>query len=150
MLCFSRCTRSCPPVFLYSCKCSVNRGCAAPREPESRGNEFSAGGCSLITTCPHSSYSIFQTSPLISCTFACSCPSDWRSPPGSLRIKEGGVLQISKSGSSRLFWPSNNFTSRDIALLACENADTNFLPLVHNEIGNIRQVMEPWSALFNS
>ena len=44
MLWFSLCTRSCPPVFLYSCKCSVNRGCTAPREPESRGNEFSAGG----------------------------------------------------------------------------------------------------------
>ena len=42
------------------------------------------------------------------------------------------------------YWP------RDIAFLACENADTNFSPLVHNEIGNIRQVMEPWSALFNS
>ena len=42
------------------------------------------------------------------------------------------------------YWP------RDIAFLACENAGTNFLPLVHNEIGNIRQVMEPWSALFNS
>ena len=42
------------------------------------------------------------------------------------------------------YWP------RVIAFLACENADTNFPPLVHNEIGNIRQVMEPWSALFNS
>ena len=42
------------------------------------------------------------------------------------------------------YWP------RDIAFLACENADTNFSPLAHNEIGNIRQVMEPWSALFNS
>ena len=42
------------------------------------------------------------------------------------------------------YWPG------DIAFLACENADTNFSPLVHNEIGNIRKVMEPWSALFNS
>ena len=42
------------------------------------------------------------------------------------------------------YWP------RDIVFLACANADTNFSPLVHNEIGNIRQVMEPWSVLFNS
>ena len=102
-------------VHLYSCILASAPSIAGVRRPESqRAGEMSSQlvALSLITTCPHSSYSIFQTSPLISCTFACCCPSDWRSPPGTLRIKEGGVLQISKSGSSRLFWPSNNFTSK--------------------------------------
>ena len=110
-------------VHLYSCILASAPSIAGVRRPESqRAGEMSSQLVApLITTCPHSSYSIFQTSPLISCTFACCCPSDWRSPevvdpggdspPGSLRIKEGGVLQISKSGSSRLFWPSNKFSS---------------------------------------
>ena len=101
---------TCIPVFLQVLRQSRVWGTQRAREP----GKWVLSWCRapLITTCPHSSYSIFQTSPLISCTFACCYPSDWRSPPGSLRIKEGGVLQISKSGSSRLFWPSNNFTSK--------------------------------------
>ena len=102
-------------VHLYSCILASAPSIAVVRHPESRraGEMSSQLVAPLITTCPHSSYSIFQTSPLISCTFASCCPPDLRSPPGSLRIKEGGVLQISKSGSSRLFWPSKNFTSKN-------------------------------------
>ena len=101
---------TCIPVFLQVLRQSRVCGAARAREPGKW--VLSWWRPPLITTCPHSSYNIFQTSPLISRTFACSCPSDLRSPPGSLRIKEGASSKSASLAPVTLFWPNNNFTSK--------------------------------------